>query len=175
MILFVRHAQSWSNAGHKHIFDSPLTNLGRTQAQNLKFDTNYIICSPMRRTKETLQHSNITINGENIFTNLDHIEINEYCREKKCGKSSWLLLEKPTNSPDRESDSDFLQRIRHFGQHLLDCLQFYNTITIITHGCVITSLTGIIPNNAEIIVCDIEIIKKVVNGDIVFEHNCCHV
>lgn len=52
-VYFLRHVQSQANIGNNSV-DSPLSDLGIQQSKQLTGYYDLIICSPLRRTKETL-------------------------------------------------------------------------------------------------------------------------
>lgn len=160
MLYFIRHGESLSNIGHKHIYDSPLTDKGREQAANLTGHVDHIICSPLRRAKETLICSNISYSS---------IEINNMCREKKCGIPSSLLFEEL----DEQSTQDYIIRLQNLCKHIISCTKLYNTIAIICHKCVIASLTGITPDNCSIIPGNFDVINSIANGGDIYFTKCC--
>lgn len=160
MIYFLRHGESCSNAGEKNVYDSPLTEKGRKQAKKITGHADYIICSPMRRAKETLIYSKITY---------DQMEINSLCREKKCSLSSTLLFEDTT----KESADDFKIRMHKLCQYIIGISEHYDNIMVVCHGCVISSITQISPKNCEIIECNIDILRDIVNSKNIYEYKCC--
>lgn len=159
-IFLVRHGQSWANIGDKTIVDAPLTEIGREQCAEVSLDVDYLICSPMRRTVETLHYSNI---------NYPNIDFDPLFREKKCEISDHTLLEK--YSP--ETEEEFYRRSRKMAQKLLRLLEKYDKIGVVCHGNVIYGLTGIMPDNADVIIPDINIIKLIRNGEHYFPYGEC--
>lgn len=127
---FVRHAQSLANIGNSNIIDSPLSETGVEQAKKLKGHYDLIICSPLRRTKETLHYSKISY---------DDIIINYNIREMVQNKSSMLILEQRKKFKP-ETISNFWQRANIFTQELQKyCLKLSKIkdnpkILIISHG-----------------------------------------
>lgn len=160
MIYFLRHGESYSNAGEKHVYDSPLTEKGRGQAKELTGHLNYVLCSPLRRAKETLIYSGITY---------DKMEINSLCREKKCGFSSTLLFEDTT----KEDKEDFLTRMRKLCKYILELSTQYDDLLIVCHGCVISSITDIVPKNCEVVPCTIQQLNNIINNDTIYGNRCC--
>lgn len=160
MLYFIRHGESLSNVGHKHIYDSPLTDKGREQASYLTGEVDHIICSPLRRAKETLICSNLKYST---------IEINNLCREKKCGIPSSLFFEEIED----QNNESYIMRLQKLCQHITDCLKKYTTIAIVCHKCVITSLTGVVPDNCTIVQGDIDVITDIANGGPIYYSKCC--
>jgi phosphohistidine phosphatase SixA len=103
-LYFVRHAQSMENIG-KGRADSPLSELGIEQAKKINGKFDLVICSPLRRTIETLHHSKLE-----YFK----LIIDDNFRERIEYETSGMLLEK--FKP--ESDVIFNARCSKFTQTL---------------------------------------------------------
>jgi len=160
-VYLIRHGQSCANAGDKTIIDPPLTLLGREQAAAINLTVDLVICSPMRRALETYHYSN-------IISPL-YIIINEL-RERICDIGDTMLLEEYTP----ENDRDFHLRIQTLADYLLKYNNQYGNIAVVCHGCIISSLTGVKPNNGEIIIADKDVLLKIVAGSII-NAPCCSV
>lgn len=60
-VTLLRHAQSTANAyGEIDTRNVPITNKGVRQAQGVSGDFDVVLCSPLRRTRQTLENSKIT-------------------------------------------------------------------------------------------------------------------
>ncbi len=60
VVTLLRHAQSEYNAGNLEVFDANITELGKQQAAEVSRHYDLVICSTLSRTKQTLEHSQIT-------------------------------------------------------------------------------------------------------------------
>ena len=128
-IYFVRHGQSLANIGNCTV-DSPLSEVGLEQVQKNSGHFNLVLCSPLRRTKETLHHSNITY---------DSLIIEHKIREMIQDKTSALLLEKykpETLEHFWERANKFTQELEHHCVTLsTNCTDDSNPkILIVGHG-----------------------------------------
>lgn len=119
-LYFTRHAESYGNVG-KGIIDSPLTENGIMQAKNLTGHYNCIICSPLRRAKETLHYSQITYNN---------LIINDAFSERIFGITDQMILDKK----ESEQDDEFHARVNKFHQLLEELCKHYDTILLIGHA-----------------------------------------
>lgn len=138
-ISFLRHAECYHNVDNKYDFlNCCLTDLGIEQASNLKGHFDLIICSPLRRCRETLGFSNIKGN---------YIEFNELCREKIVNYADIIEHE---NIHYREDDITFLNRVKKFSEYLEYCQQHNNKILVIAHYLFIEALTSEKLDNAQI-------------------------
>ncbi len=101
-ITLIRHAESLANAGVRHVKNGGLTQKGIEQAKELSmpmpFDILYV--SPMRRCKETLQHSRLEANRMVTLPEL---------REYK-GDACDFFEDEPVQ---RESEATFKARVAH--------------------------------------------------------------
>jgi hypothetical protein len=94
-IYFLRHAQSLANIGHHHCLDAPLSDEGIEQAKKVEGCFDLVLCSPLRRTKETLHYSKIKY-GELIIA--------DNAREYIQNLSSCLPLEQRTSNGEFEEE-----------------------------------------------------------------------
>lgn len=123
VVHFTRHAQSMANIGRASI-DSPLSVNGIDQARRLSGHYDLVLCSPLRRTQETLYYSSITF---------DRLIITPNCREFVDGESSRMLFEPNV----KETEKGFWERAKKFTDELEDhCedLSEGSKILIISHG-----------------------------------------
>lgn len=142
---FLRHAESVFNANLTSEKDCNLTDTGRYQASKLEGEYDIVICSIMKRTCQTLDHSNIKY-GRLIFTDL--------CREKRQDICDYL----PHEEEIKETDEELEKRITSFLYFLKSQVSRYNTVLVVSHGDFIHTIgkkSQPYPQNAEIQVHDI--------------------
>ena len=174
-IYLIRHAQSAFNAVHKPnkpdpmIFDAPITELGETQARQArkeikKFTIRSVIVSPFTRTIQTAQL---------IFENSLPFQINAEVREQlvnSCDVGStprelyenfphldfddldecwWHQGEKDYRGISVEPEEVLMERASRFSAYLQR--ENIHSTAIVSHGNFIRALTGIKPNNCEIL------------------------
>ena len=174
-IYFIRHAQSAFNAVYDPnkpdpmIFDAPITALGETQAQQARdevkqLDLKNVIVSPFTRTLQTAQI---------IFGNRLPFQINSEVREQLCNSQSvgsppealarnyphldfdhlddcwWHEGEKDHRGISVEPEEILLERANKFADFLKR--EAIHSTAIVSHGNFIRAMTGIKPNNCEVI------------------------
>lgn len=138
-ITLLRHSECFHNINAKYDFlNCPLTPKGITQSQKLTGHFDLIICSPLRRCKDTLKYSNIK-GSKTEFT--------ELCREKML---NFADLTENDNIDYRETDDKFIKRCKEFHEYLKYQSQHYDKILVISHYLFIRALTGLEMDNAEI-------------------------
>lgn len=150
-IYLVRHGQSMSNLGHPTIKNSPLTTLGKTQAKRLQYRTDLLICSPLARALDTLAYSNIKYN---------RLFIMSMARELICEPGDCFAWE----NLQVEDAITFNRTMRAFANKIYLLAQKSPSITIVTHGCVITALTGKQIKNCEVESISQDRLKHIING-----------
>ncbi len=126
-VYFCRHAQSLANVNQWPGLDTPLSELGIEQAKKVVGHFDLILCSPLRRTLETLHYSQITY---------DKLSINHNLREMIQDMSSVMILEQRPSKGEfvPESNTSFWRRAAAFHQELEKACQDYDKILIIGHG-----------------------------------------
>ena len=130
MIRLIRHAESTWNAYKDPNRDVPITDKGKEQASLLMGKYDLVICSTMRRTRETLDYSKLEYDKV-IFTDL--------CRERMGGiPSDYYRGEKIVI----ETEEDLSKRTSEFDRYLRGLLSKYKNIVVISHGVFLHSLTG---------------------------------
>ena len=174
-IYLIRHAQSVFNAVYDPnqpdpmIFDAPITALGETQAQQARIEVKQldlvnVIVSPFTRTLQTAQL---------IFGNRLPFQINSAVREQLCNSCDvgisphelaknyphldfahlddcwWHEGEKDHRGLSVEPEEVLQKRANRF----VDFLKHENihSTAIVSHGNFIRALTGIKPQNCEVI------------------------
>ncbi len=187
-IYFIRHAQSAFNAVHDPlkpdpmIFDAPITDLGKIQAQQVrrqveKLDVKTVIVSPFTRTIETALW---------IFGFRFPFQISADVREQLCNSCDvgsapgelsrsfphlsfdhlaerwWYDGEKDHRGISVEPEEVLMKRANNFASHLRR--ENIHSTAIVSHGNFIRAMTGVKPKNCEIIKFDPS--YSVIAGDV---------
>ena len=129
-ITLIRHAESTFNRFNDPTRNCPITDDGKIQASKLTGTYDLVICSPLKRARQTLDASKIRY-GEVIFTDL--------CRE--------FLDSTPCNLLENEVDTaetaeQFKARIDKFRLFLKEMSTRYSRIAVISHGLFLYHLSG---------------------------------
>lgn len=141
MITFLRHAESVNNRYHLDEQDPPLTDDGIVQARLLKGDYDYILISPMLRTRETYEFSQIT--GSII-------EYSTLCREKiGTAYHHGQIMAGEQNLIEPSKSFDY--RMHLLELDLKEKITRYDRILVITHHGVIKALTNQSAKNASLV------------------------
>lgn len=128
-LTLVRHAVSIFNETGVSDKDCGLSESGKAQAKLLSGNYDIVVCSVMKRCRETLSESNI--NGDNVF-------FTEICRELKKDICDYLEGEDETVA---ESEEQLQRRVDNFKDYL--CTIYCNRkIIVISHGDFLNRLTG---------------------------------
>lgn len=137
MIIHVlRHCEAEHNVTKHYGLNTQLTDQGITQAKTIVGDYDYVICSPLRRCKDTLLHSQL------IYSNYEECDlIREYIKNT----CDMIYLDEQV-----EEDIQVLERIEKFKEYIKH-ERFHNKkILIITHLYIILYMTGRHVLNGEI-------------------------
>jgi broad specificity phosphatase PhoE len=140
-VVFLRHAESIFNANLTSEKDCDLTEKGIQQASEITGHYDIVVCSTMKRTCKTLDHSKLTY-GHLIFTDL--------CREKKVDICDFLPHE---DESKKETDEELEVRIRSFLYFLKSQVSKYQDILVISHADFIHAVgkkSKPYPKNAEL-------------------------
>ena len=100
MVLLIRHCESEFNEMGVSSRDCGLTDLGKSQAKLLTGRFVLVMCSSLRRARETLELSSIV--GE-------HVSFSEKCREFRQAECDFMDGE----NMDMETESELMKRIEH--------------------------------------------------------------
>lgn len=146
-----RHAYSEHNAGTSNDRDNKLHADGIKQCNYLTGNYDLVICSTLRRTKQTLQYSNIEY--KNLL-------LSEDIREVKDGNPDNYLIYEEIK---KESNDEYIIRLKRFNSMVVDMLKIYDSICVITHGCVLQKLTGYWFKNAYWMDYDLDGWKRIIN------------
>lgn len=136
MIRLIRHAESTFNQCGDQSRDVGLSDHGQIQAKQLTGQFDLVICSTLKRARQTLDLSQITYKNI-IFTDL--------CREVLDGNLADLYNGETIHI---ENDIDLKLRIQQFNQLLQDLLTRYPTIAVISHYTFLHWLCGYYFKNA---------------------------
>jgi len=117
-ISLLRHAESKFNTGESNQEDVGLSKQGVQRASELKGEYDLIICSPLRRCRETLKYSKLKAT---------EIQIDPLVREHITERSDLL----PDEPYQKESDDAVVRRVEDFKEKV----QLYSgKILVITHA-----------------------------------------
>jgi broad specificity phosphatase PhoE len=136
MVTLIRHAESTFNARRELTRDCPITDKGRRQAHDLVGTYDCIICSTMRRTRQTLDASRL-VYAEVIFTNL--------CREIMDGNPVNLYSGETHRV---ETSAQVKTRVTQFKQFLKTIQSKYPRVAVISHRGFLYQLCKVELNNA---------------------------
>lgn len=147
-ITFLRHAQSNGNLGNP-AKDSTLSQTGIEQARKLSGDFDLVICSTLKRTRQTLDESQI-IYRDIAFTDL--------CRENLDGNPNSNY-----NGEDvcAENNEQIVNRVNLFVDYLKEKEKQYSKILVVSHCLFLQSLTGYFFHNCNVwTVTSADVLKK---------------
>jgi len=140
MITLVRHSQSTHNLYGDKTRDCPLTEHGIKQASTIIGTYDLVICSTLKRARQTLAASQL-IYKEVIFTDL--------CREIRDRNPINLLPEEEASKIDNETRLQITARIEEFRKFLKECSNKFEKIAVISHGVFLGHLSGHPSHNCE--------------------------
>jgi len=129
-IVFIRHAESsWNSKGVTEP-DVEITENGREQASLLEGNYDLVICSTLKRARQTLDNSNIKY-SKVMFT--------ELCREIMDGN---IVNHYNGEKVISESEKSLYRRIDKLMELIANKLEKFDRIAIITHYCFLEKVTG---------------------------------
>jgi broad specificity phosphatase PhoE len=128
-IVFVRHGESTHNTGEDHSRNVPLSERGREQCKSISGEYDLVICSTMKRARQTLDESNVTYKKV-IFT--------ELCREHLDGSANTLYNGEEVTV---ENHNQLYARCRAFTKFLDELNEKYPRILVVAHGVFLGSIT----------------------------------
>lgn len=149
----IRHAESVFNKYGRDEIDCDLSETGIEQAKNINLEVKYVICSPLKRTRDTLKYSNIKY---------EMLEINNLCREMLVDKCDFMEDEKLK----LETVEEITNRVIKFRDYLLSLQEEIKEVLVITHRDFIYHFGNLFGqgkkvDNTEILT--IDLIKKIEN------------
>lgn len=134
-ITLIRHEESTYNRYRMIDFDSSLTKDGMKRCEKLKGNYDMVVCSKMKRARQTLYYSCISF---------EYLYITKLCREIRKGNIVDMITE---DEAFIETDMELKQRILTFKMLIRNMSILYNNICVVTHGGFVEKLTGIKLNN----------------------------
>ena len=120
-VTFLRHAQSIFNRDLTSEKDCELTEYGIEQAKQIKGTYDVIICSILKRTKQTLQCSELSCK---------HLYFTDLCREIRRDICDFLEEEDETQL---ETEEEIQRRIKGFKEFLRSRAKEGDKVLIISH------------------------------------------
>lgn len=137
-VTFLRHCRSIFNELNTSEKDCDLSEFGKSQAAELKGEWDIIVCSVMKRTRQTLKLSQLK--GDRVF-------YTDLCREVKRDICDFLEDE---NEKEKETDQQLTERVENFKRWMR--FMFYKKgenpwtreprILVITHADFVFELNG---------------------------------
>ena len=116
-----RHGESTSNSGEDDCVDAPLSRRGIVQAQDLIGSFDLIVCSPLLRTRQTLEHS--------------HLQHGRLFNEPLCRERIIALRDCLHDEEFRpETDQDFFARVERFKIRLGAWRDVFDRVLVIGHA-----------------------------------------
>lgn len=143
----LRHAESVFNRDLTSEKDCDLSERGIQQAEQITGQYDVIICSLMKRTRQTLQYSQLSCK---------HLHFTELCREVRRDICDFLEGEDETKL---ETEEEIQKRLKEFKQYLKEKTEVGQKVLIICHRDFIHELNhkkGDLPKNAEFIKIQLE-------------------
>ena len=131
MITLIRHSTSTFNENGDLTKDCPLTQSGKNLAKNLKGEYDLVVCSSLKRARQTLDESNLIYKNV-IFTDL--------CRELRDG-TPINLFKGESDDMLEESEESINKRLTEFKNLLKDYAKKYSSIAVISHFGFLYGLT----------------------------------
>lgn len=133
VLVAVRHALSIFNVLKKSRPDCSLTSEGLKQAKSLRGSFAHVVCSPMRRTQQTLDLSGI---------NYSSLEYNDLARERRDDICDFMLSEPQV----RETHFGFADRMYRLDRMLASLEVTHPEVLLVSHAYVILALSRIREN-----------------------------
>lgn len=144
MLTLIRHSQSTFNAWGSQERNCPLTPEGIKICKNLQGTYDLVICSTLRRARQTLEESNL-VYPEVLFS--------ELCREIRGGNPVDYYDNEPLVS---ETPEQIVSRINEFKQLVQELQKKYAKIAVISHSTFLWRLSGRSFHNAEMFIFEIK-------------------
>lgn len=143
----LRHAESVFNRDLTSDKDCELSEVGIQQAEQIKGTFDVIICSIMKRARQTLQYSQLSCK---------YLHFTDLCREVRRDICDFLEGEDETKL---ETEAEIQKRLKQFKQYLKEKTDIGQKVLIICHRDFIHELNhkkGDTPKNAEFIQVQLE-------------------
>lgn len=146
-VAFFRHSQSTFNAKGDRSPNVPLTTEGVAMCGTMKGHVDLVICSTLRRARETLDNSGIVYKRV-VYTDL--------CRELLDGNTSNLYNGEENTI---ESPEDIENRVIKFKEFIKSQKEATTNdhvrIAVVSHGCFMYRLTGVGFGNCQCHILDV--------------------
>lgn len=139
MITFIRHAPSTFNEHGDLTPNCPITENGAKLAKNITGKYDLVICSTLKRARQTLDESGI-IYSNILFTDL--------CREFRQGNTS-DMFNGESDMLSFETNDMMNKRIDEFKSLLKDYNKKYQNIAVISHHGFLHRLSGVSLKNCQ--------------------------
>jgi len=142
-ITLLRHEQDLFNI-HEDIPNPSLSSEGFLKAKDLTGTFDICIISPLKRTLETINTSQIQLTHKELKTSILNREIRQNI-------SDFLEVEITLGETDNETEDEFSSRMVCLRRELSEYLRLYKNILVVSHGGVIQALTNKIVQYGEFI------------------------
>lgn len=135
---FIRHAQSTYNASGDTSKNVPITAYGKQLSSQVKGNYDVVICSTLKRARETLSHSSITTQSVLYI---------DACREIRDGNPSNLLESEPM-SEVYETEENVAKRINTLKTLIRSLYDAgLKNIGVVSHGIFLSKMIDVkLPN-----------------------------
>lgn len=164
MIVFIRHATSTYNESGDESPNVPLSENGKQQAKTkLIGKVNLVLCSTMKRARQTLDESSIEYE-EVIFTDLAREWRGGHAPDYYAGEGRVQTVSVPAVEGGaagattttaivypRETREEFISRVKTLLAMIKDLSRHYERIAVISHAGVITSIFNKPVDNCEVL------------------------
>lgn len=136
-VYFIRHAESTWNAFNDWSRDVPLTDNGINQAKHVFGYADVVICSSLKRAKQTLENSNVKYN---------EVFYSELCREIRQGALCDYM------EGEDENKHETIEEINDRCQKLADLIKSHQgkIVAVVSHCAFINYMTGIFLQNCQV-------------------------
>ena len=129
-VTLIRHAESTHNRFNDPTRNCPITDYGKIQASKLTGTYDLVICSTLKRARQTLDESGIQY-GKVIFTDL--------CREVLDGNPVNLYNNEPNTTETAEQIRDRVEKVKTL---LREMSAQYPKIAVVSHGVFLYYVCG---------------------------------
>lgn len=143
-VYLLRHGESVHNARGYSGKDCPLTDKGIKQANSINGSFDIVICSSLKRAKQTLENSKLEYK---------YLYISELCREIKKDISD-VKHDEPDNFK-RETHIELVKRVTQF-KNILKTFPKDKKILVVSHCIFLEELAGCKLKNCQMVEFDLE-------------------
>lgn len=127
----LRHGESTSNSGENDCTDPSLTFIGKEQSKNIIIPPgiDLIIISPLLRTMQTYEYSNI---DKSLRKQVLHLCQERVFHQRDILEGQELII---------ETDEQFFERVEAFKNHLRRLKDKYWSILVVSHAYFLSALS----------------------------------